>query len=93
MGFFNWLKRAIEPADNRYIAPDFAEAVRNIPDVVATIPNAPVRYQFRCVKDFFSKELKSQYVANGIYSVRQGNDRLDLFVKQWVREGKVRRGA
>lgn len=83
---FTWKKNPVS-------ASDFAEAVRNIPDVVSKIPTAPVRYRFRCIRDFWSKELKSQYVEGGVYSVREGNDKLDLFVKQWVAAGKVRRGA
>lgn len=69
------------------------EVAHKVPDVVAVIPTAPVVYRFQCIKGFYSPELKSEYFEGGVYSVRQGNTRLNLFVKQWVEEGKVRRGS
>ena len=69
------------------------KAAPKLPGVVAVMPTAPVVYKFLCLKNFFSKEVNSQYVVNGVYSVRRGNERLDLLVKRWIGEGKVRRGA
>ena len=80
MRFFKWFKRTKESAGKR-------------PSVVAILPMAPVVYKFQCIRGFYSKEVRSRYVTNGVYSVRQGNIKLDLLVKRWVTEGKVRRGA
>ena len=57
--------------------------------VTAVIPAGRVLAQFRCVKDFWSPEFKSQYVADGVYSLREGNDRLAKALPAWVKAGKV----
>ncbi len=55
----------------------------------ATIPSAAVLYKFRALKDFWSDAFQSQYVVNGVYSVRQGNEKLAEAVVQWIPQGKV----
>jgi hypothetical protein len=40
-------------------------------------------------QDFFSTETRSQYVKGQRYTVRKGNDKLALLVKQWLDAGKV----
>ena len=57
--------------------------------VVATIPSSPTLYRFRALKSFWSDAFNSQYTANGIYSVRQGNDRLAKAVTGWIAQNKV----
>ena len=68
---------------------DVFKPEREQPNVVATIPSAPTLYRFRALKNFWSDAFNSQYAANGIYSVRQGNPELATAVSHWVTQGKV----
>ncbi|HEX9660266.1 MAG TPA: hypothetical protein VGA18_08190 [Rhodothermales bacterium] len=57
--------------------------------VTAVIPTGAVIARFRAVQDFWSEEVRSQYSAGSVYSVRQGNEKLDHLVREWKTEGKV----
>ncbi len=53
------------------------------------IPTGKVLYRFRALTDFWSDKLQSQYVKNGLYSVREGNSKLATLVAEWVAQDKV----
>jgi hypothetical protein len=55
--------------------------------------SAPPGTQFTALKDFFSKELGSQYTAELSYTVRESDTKLAELVPVWVKEGKVRLGG
>ncbi len=57
--------------------------------ITATIPTGRVLYKFRALKEFWSEEFKSLYYVGGVYSVRDGNEKLALAVTRWVSEDKV----
>jgi hypothetical protein len=59
------------------------------PPVKARVPREPVNYRFRARHDFFSDETRSQYCKDAVYSVRHGNEKLDLLAKQWHAENKI----
>ena len=48
--------------------------------------------EFTALKDFFSEELKSQYVAGLSYTVRPADAKLAKLVPVWIKEGKVEPG-
>ena len=49
--------------------------------------------QFTPKHDFWSEEMKSQYVAGLTYTIRPGNAKLAEAVGQWIDQGKVIPGA
>ena len=57
--------------------------------VTAVIPTGAVIARFRAVQDFWSDDVRSQYVKGSVYSVRQGNEKLDRLVREWEVDGKV----
>ena len=57
--------------------------------VTAVVPSGRVLYRFKALQDFWSDKFQTQYVVGGIYSVRQGNEKLAKFVSQWVASDKV----
>ena len=45
---------------------------------------------FTPLYNFFSEELKSQYVTGQLYTVRPGNQKLARFVEKWITDNQVR---
>lgn len=45
--------------------------------------------RFRATRDFYSPELRSQYVNGLEYTVRPGSKKLAALVPQWIKEGKA----
>jgi hypothetical protein len=49
--------------------------------------------QFTPTEDFFSEEMRSQYMKGLTYTVRPGDDALEKCVQKWMKDGKVSEGA
>ena len=45
--------------------------------------------QFRVRADFYSPELKSQYVTGLTYTIRDGNSDLAKLADNWAEEGRI----
>ena len=55
---------------------------------VELVHNLP--YSFTPLHDFYSDEFRSNYVSGLAYTVRLGNVKLDVAVRNWIREQKVK---
>ena len=62
---------------------------KNKKTIFATAPTGKVLYRFQVLEDFYSKDFQSQYVKDAIYSVREGNLKLDAMVDAWIAASRV----
>lgn len=45
--------------------------------------------EFTCIEDFFSEELRSQYVTGLSYTAREEDEKLLALLPKWKSEGKI----
>ncbi len=57
--------------------------------IVGHKPSKPVIGEFTPVKDFYSKRMRSHYVKDQTYSIRQGNIKLETQLLLWQEKGLV----